>query len=270
MKKLSNKINSKKLSNRKKKVTYLNSQNEKYLNMELSSHLENFLINKKQPSWNKNNSFLFSNRQTISRLIYINKLYEKIIDIPGVICEFGVHYGGNLSLLSNLRGIHEPYNYTRKIFGFDTFTGFKNDLIKKEKKIGWKSGDYSLPKKYDFFLNKILRLHELNSPIAHKTKFELIKGDIKKTFPQFLKKNSHLLVSLAFFDLDLYKPTMSVLKEIIKIMPKGGIIAFDDINNPDFPGETLALKETLGLKKFKINKDKDNPQQTWIQLYQVN
>ena len=110
----------------------------------------------------------------------------------------------------------------------------------------------------------------MNSPIAHKSKFELIKGDIKKTFPQFLKKNSHLLVSLAFFDLDLYKPTMSVLKEIIKIMPKGGIIAFDDINNPDFPGETLALKETLGLKKFKINKDKDNPQQTWIQLYQVN
>jgi len=267
MKKHSNKKNSKKFLNRnKKKVTNLNSLNEKIFNLELSSQVENFLINRKEPSWNKNNSFLFSNRQTISRLIYINKLYEKIIDIPGAICEFGVHYGGNLSLLSNLRGIHEPYNYTRKIYGFDTFTGFKNDFIIKERKIGWKKGDYNLPKKYDIFLSEILKLHEKNSPISHKRKFELIKGDIKKTFPKFLKQNSHLLVSLAFFDLDLYKPTVAVLKNIVKIIPKGGIIAFDDINNPDFPGETIALQETLGIKKFKINKDKDNPQQTWIQL----
>ena len=267
MKKHSNKKNLKKfLNSNNKKVTNSSSLNEKSLNHELSKQLEKFLTNKREPSWNKNNSFLFSNRQTISRMLYLNRLYEKIIDIPGVICEFGVHYGGNLSLLSNLRGIHEPYNYTRKIFGFDTFTGFKNDLTTKEKQIGWKKGDYNLPKEYNKFLEKILYIHEKNAPISHKKKFELIKGDVKKTFPNFLKENRQLIVSLAFFDLDLYKPSVVVLKNIIKIMPKGGILAFDDINNPDFPGETKALQETLGIKRLKINKDKDNPQQTWIQL----
>ena len=49
-------------------------------------------------------------------------------------------------------------------------------------------------------------------------------------------------------------------------MPKGGIIAFDDINNSDFPGETEAFKEVIGLNKFKIHKDKNNPQQTWVQI----
>ena len=268
MKKLSNKKNlSKFLSKPKRKgVTLVNSKIEKELNIKLAEKAKNFLSNHKEPSWNKNNSFLFSNRQTISRLLYINKLYEKIIDVPGVICEFGVHYGGNLPLLTNLRGIHEPYNYTRKIFGFDTFTGFKNDFTNAEIKIGWRQGDYGLPKNYEFFLDQVLKIHEFNAPIAHKKKYELIKGDVKKTFPKFLKKNSQLLISLAFFDLDLYKPTKFLLNKIIKLMPKGGIIAFDDINNSDFPGETEAFKEVIGLNKFKIHKDKNNPQQTWVQI----
>ena len=38
--------------------------------------------------------------------------------------EFGVRWGQNLVTLSNLRGIYEPFNYSRKIIGFDTFEGF--------------------------------------------------------------------------------------------------------------------------------------------------
>ena len=52
--------------------------------------------------------------------------------------EFGVEWGSTLSLLIKLRSIHEPYNYSRKIIGFDTFSGFTNKLTTEEKKLGWK------------------------------------------------------------------------------------------------------------------------------------
>jgi len=51
-------------------------------------------------------------------------LYRRALDVHGVVMEFGVRWGSNLALFQSLRGIYEPYNYTRKIIGFDTFAGF--------------------------------------------------------------------------------------------------------------------------------------------------
>ena len=38
--------------------------------------------------------------------------------MPGVIVEFGVWLGHDLALFESLRGVYEPYNYTRRIIGF--------------------------------------------------------------------------------------------------------------------------------------------------------
>ncbi len=64
--------------------------------------------------------------EALARLIYYHNLYLKIIEVPGVICEFGVQYGATLSTLINLRSIYEPFNYSRIVYGFDTFEGLKN------------------------------------------------------------------------------------------------------------------------------------------------
>ena len=38
-------------------------------------------------------------------------------------------------------------------------------------------------------------------------------------------------------------------------MPQGSILAFDEINNESWPGETTALMEEIGdIKKIKIEK----------------
>ena len=66
-------------------------------------------------------------------------MYKNIIDVQGIVMEFGVRWGQNLSLFSALRGIYEPYNRHRKIVGFDTFKGFPSihekdgtsDMMKK-------------------------------------------------------------------------------------------------------------------------------------------
>src|SRR5512142_97379 len=69
-------------------------------------------------------SLVLMNRMALSRAIYYERLYRQIVEIPGVICEFGVQWGAGMALLMNLRGMYEPYNVQRRIIGFDTFEGF--------------------------------------------------------------------------------------------------------------------------------------------------
>ena len=104
---------------------------------------------------------LLSSRLDLTRILYYNNIYQHILQKPGVIMEFGVHYGATLSLLQKLRAIYEPFNYVRKIIGFDTFTGFTHDLTNDEKK-KWKKGDYGVTPGYEKILEKILFLEEKN------------------------------------------------------------------------------------------------------------
>ena len=57
---------------------------------------------------------------------------------------------------------------------------------------------------------------------------------------------------MAIFDMDLYKPTKKVLLEIKKRLFKGSILVFDEVNHPDFMGETIALLEIMNLGKLKL------------------
>ena len=83
---------------------------------------------------------LFIKRQDLSRIIFMNEIYQKILNVHGVIIEFGTRWGQNLALFESFRGMYEPYNHLRTIIGFDTFEGFplhtqkmdKMTLLKKE------------------------------------------------------------------------------------------------------------------------------------------
>ena len=197
-------------------------------------------------------------RTALSRVIYYYELYQKIIDVPGVICEFGVQWGATLGLLLNLRGMYEPYNVSRKIFGFDTFEGFPV-VDSKDGKFA-KVGDYKSLPNYDGVLEEILGIHESFSPIKHIKKYQLIKGDASKTIDAWLQDNPHAIISMAIFDMDIYKPTKDVLDKIIPRLTKGSLLVFDELNCPPFPGETAAVMEVLGLNNLKL---KRHPHQSY-------
>lgn len=198
-----------------------------------------------------NNIGLFIDRRTLSRFLFINELYQKILQIHGNVFEFGVRYGQNISLFTSLRGIYEPFNHNRKIIGFDTWEGFSSFDSKNDPK-NWKNGDFSVPNNYDFFLEKVISVHEKMAPIENIKKHKLIKGDAVETISKYLNSHQETIISLAYFDFDIYKPTKKCLEEIIPYLSKGAIIAFDEINVEEFPGETKAFREVLGTNKFKI------------------
>ena len=59
----------------------------------------------------------------ISRILVRYELYKKIIDLSGDIFEFGCYFGSGVTTFLQLGELLEPHNYTRRIFGFDTFDG---------------------------------------------------------------------------------------------------------------------------------------------------
>ncbi|WP_043891356.1 crotonobetainyl-CoA--carnitine CoA-transferase [Paenibacillus sp. Aloe-11] len=208
------------------------------------------------------NMGIYLRRQTLSRLLYINELYKKIINVHGVIMEFGVRWGQNLSLYENLRGIYEPYNYNRKIIGFDTFEGFPEVDIKDGQHVS--KGDYSVTPNYFEYLDSVMQFHEQESPISHIKKYELIKGDATDSITTYLSDHPETIVSLAYFDFDLYKPTKKCLEAISSHLTKGSVLAFDELNYSALPGETIALKEVLGLSRYAIRRDPMNPLCSYI------
>lgn len=208
---------------------------------------------------------LFIKRQDMSRLILMNVLYKKIINVHGSIFEFGVRWGQNMALFESFRGMYEPFNYNRKIVGFDTFSGFPS-VSDKDKEGFAIEGDMAVSQSYEIYLDKLLKCHEEQSPISHIKKFELIKGDATVTFKKYLEEHPETIIAFAYFDFDIYEPTKICLELCRDRFVKGSIIAFDELNHPDWPGETIAVREILGLNNIRLQRMPYNPTVSFIEV----
>jgi hypothetical protein len=110
----------------------------------------------------------------------------------------------------------------------------------------------------------ILEQHQADSPIPHKKKFELVAGDATLTIHEYLARQPETVVALAYFDFDIYQPTRVCLEAILPRLTRGSVIAFDELNCPEFPGETLAVLETIGLGRYGLRHDHQNPLVSWM------
>lgn len=208
------------------------------------------------PLWNAH-QLVFLKRQNLSRILYYHEIYQHVLKVPGVICEFGVQWGASTALLMNLRGMYEPFNYSRTIIGFDTFEGF-SDVDAKDGGLSQK-GDYATAKDYREVLQQILEMQESYSPLPHIRKFELVKGDASVTAKKWCDDNKHAVIAMAIFDMDVYKPTRDALEAVMPRLTKGSVLVFDELNCKHFPGETLALAETIGLGALRLRRHEHQP-----------
>ena len=195
---------------------------------------------------------LFINRQMMSRILFMHDLFLKALPLHGSIFEFGTRWGQNLALMQVFRGIYEPYNYSRKLVAFDTFSGFPSVHEKDGGSENIAKGGYGVTENYEDYLSKILDYHNSENPIAHIKKHELVKGDASVELEKYLKNHPETLVSFAYFDFDIYEPTRRCLELIKPYLIKGAVIGFDEVNHQQWPGETVALREILGANNFRI------------------
>jgi hypothetical protein len=207
---------------------------------------------------------LFQKRQDLTKQLFFNDVYQQIMGVHGVIMEFGTRWGQNLVTLNNLRAIHEPYNFSRKIIGFDTFGGFASVNSKDGTHDIIQEGAFSVSEQYEDYLDKILAYHESECPLQHIKKNYLVKGNAIETLRNYLNEHPETIIALAYFDFDIYEPTKDCLELIKPYITKGTVIGFDELNDPQFPGETVALKEAFGLSSVSIKRSKYSGIQSYI------
>lgn len=195
------------------------------------------------------------NRISLSKVLFYDQMIKMIIEIPGVILELGVQWGATTNLLYNLTAIHEPYNFRRKVVGFDTFEGFpESSLSEGEKAEGWKANDLKAASDSMEIADQCLKSHQVFSAMDHMVRHEYVKGDVIETLPSWLNANEHETVALCIFDMDLGIPTRESLKHVLPRCQKGTVLVFDEYSHPRFKEEGIAARELLNIHDIRPRK----------------
>lgn len=193
-------------------------------------------------------------RQNLTRFLALYEVFQRVLRVKGSVIECGVHQGFGILTWAKLSAILEPVNLTRRIYGFDSFEGFPDlsskDLVGPGAHV--KPGDLNADSQAE--INELISIHDSTRFLGHIPKVRLIAGNATETIPTFVADNPHLVVSLLFLDFDLYEPTKVALQHFVPRMPKGAVIAFDELDNPLWPGETAAMLEVCGANRLRIER----------------
>lgn len=210
---------------------------------------------------------LYTRSSVLVKFLVMYELYQRFLNVPGVLVEFGTWWGQNLVLLENLRAILEPFNKQRKIIGFDTFAGYASSTTKDGDSEFFKEGSYATTQDYQAYLDSLIREHEGSNVLGHVSGVhQLVKGDVTQTAPSYFAKSPETLVAFAYFDMGLYEPTKAALLSIKPHLVSGSIILLDELTWPESPGEALAFKEVFSPSEYRIEKVQLYPSKTIITI----
>lgn len=193
----------------------------------------------------ENEFYKSSPKDRINKLLAHYELYKKIINLPGEVIECGVFKGNSLIRLATFRDALET-PYSRKIIGFDIYGKFPSTNYAPDKEY--------LNKFIDSAGSESISKSDLEEVFKNKNigNFELVKGNILETVPNYKVQNPHTKIALLHIDTDVYEPAKIILDNFYELMVPGGIIMFDDYGT--FPGETRAADELIEKYNLKINK----------------
>jgi len=199
-----------------------------------------------------NNPFLFASRQSVTDYLVRVDLFNQIKGLSGHIVECGVNRGNSYMLFSHLSSILEPYAINRKIVGFDSFGGFRS-IDSTHDPLDISEDDFNSPGSYEALIQSV-DLYDLNRPISHMSRCDIVVGDAVSTIPEYVESHPEMTISLLYIDFDLYEPTLSALRHLLPLVCRGGIVVLDEFNYEHFAGETAALKDVLDIGSIQLQR----------------
>ena len=186
---------------------------------------------------------IYAPRQNQTNFKIKYEIFRRVLNVQGSVVECGVSFGSGLFSWAQFSAILEPTNHQRRVIGFDTFKGIPGVAQQDETATSAEAHAAGLAIDSHSHLLRCAELYDMNRFVGQIPKLELVRGDATQTIPQFVRDNPHLVVSLLYLDFDIYEPTKIALQTFLPRMPKGAIIAFDELNLKDWPGETTAVLE---------------------------
>lgn len=211
----------------------------------------------------------YLSRQHLSLLLARYELFKRVQGIKGSIVECGVYHGSGFMTWALLSAALEPFNYNRRILGFDTFEGNRGAtprdwLAREAREANVDQADYVADSEAE--LRECLQVFDANRVLNHIPKAALIRGDIIETVPAYVEENPHLLVSLLCLSVNLYEPTRVALEAFLPRMSTGAVIAIHTLNEGVFPGATLSLLDQLDIRRHRIQSFSTCPNLSYIVL----
>ncbi|MFH1642452.1 MAG: TylF/MycF/NovP-related O-methyltransferase [Nanoarchaeota archaeon] len=194
----------------------------------------------------ENNFYLGCDNTRLSKILAHYELYKRVLDLPGDIVECGVFKGASFVRFAGFRYLFKN-PYFHKLIGFDTFGKFPHTSFKDDEKLikhfFQAAGNQSISKEQ---LIEVLRNKGIDKNV------ELVKGNIEKSIPKYIKENPNLKISLLNLDTDFYEPAVAIMDNFWPRIVSGGILILD--NYGGFRGETKAVDEYFKHQKVNILK----------------
>lgn len=185
----------------------------------------------------------FIQRRDMPRFLAHYELFKQIQHMPGSIAELGIFRGSGFFTWSNLLESFCPSDRTRKVYGFDHFKG----LVEHDKSVDgnltpWLSHVVGeLTSKADI-MQAMIDLHNDDNLLPGVERCTLINGDVCETVSQFVTDHPGLRLSLLYFDIGLYEPTIKGLQHLYPLVMPGGIVAFNGYGMRPWEGEAKAIE----------------------------
>lgn len=214
----------------------------------------------------------------VARFLARYELFKLIANVPGLVIECGVNKGFGLFSWLQFNRLLEPHHHYRQIVGFDTFEGFPSVSAKDGP--GHEVGDQNTVVTVEH-LTTWARVQQTNwgvvardgyelpgtyQPMMQIPRVQLVKGDFMETCDEYMERMPHVVCALLYLDFDLYEPTKRAIELFVPRMPRGAVIAFDELNHYLWPGETIAVLETLGLNRLRLKRIPFEPSMSYAVL----
>lgn len=199
----------------------------------------------------------FVPRQSLSYMLARTEIYKRILPLHGSVLDFGIHRGASFFTWLQLNAIYEPYNHNRKFIGFDSFSGFS--ALGAEDQGGEsialkKPGGMEFPEGITE-IQRGIALHDLNRPLGHVRNAFVVPGEASASLAQYLQEHPETIVAMANFGLGLYQPTLELLALLKPRLQRGSVLAFEELNQANWPGETRALYEVFSPDEIRLQRD---------------
>lgn len=182
----------------------------------------------------------------MSNFLYLSKMFEKIKGVDGNVVECGVGYGRTFLILSYLV-LRE--NKGREIWGFDSFRGFPEPSLEDTSPRKPVKGEWSGTSPEDII--KILKRAGLPMRFLEEN-VRMVEG----FFENSLRKYDGSPIAFLHIDADLYKSYKIVLENLFPLVSEGGLVLFDEYNEPNWPGAKRAVDEYFTRTPYKVSYDK--------------
>ena len=201
------------------------------------------------------------------QLCLYTEMLHLLVDVPGDIAEFGV--GSGISLLAFVR-INDVLQKgldaraRRRIYAFDSFEGLPK-LSAFDEPSGGASGGAQM---HEGGYSGATAYASLARFVAAHENVTLVKGWFSATLPSFIEKHQHLGLALVHVDCDLFESTRDCLTLVLPRVVPGGIVLFDELFHPQFPGETKGFWEVYGASpvrhEFTMHRSRSMPWKSYL------